>query len=244
MCISTLHKLSFLYEYSVQSRQCRNVKILRSEDQWISPKFNFIGWNNSDYFTCPENSMVTLSQKSRILKLNVCQVLWECRNYIRNFVCFAGTKQSRIKNGKPSVLFHLSPAWMRTPPLAWAVFRAILCKFTFLSMHGSMMDILSLFIKTFFCILHRIGPYASIQSFLTCLWGFRFFCHISISMKQVFLLLNPTEFKPLFRVEKFCQYNRRHHHHNQHVEFTTTPTQHQMTWHQQDNFQTLCIAGL
>ena len=62
----------------MQSGQCGNVKILRSEDQWISPKFNFIGWNNSDYFTCPENSMVTLSQKSRILKLNVCYVLWQC----------------------------------------------------------------------------------------------------------------------------------------------------------------------
>ena len=36
--------------------------------------------NNSYYFTCPENSMVTLSQKSRILKLNVCYVLWQCMN--------------------------------------------------------------------------------------------------------------------------------------------------------------------
>ena len=87
---------------------------------------------------------------------------------------------------------------------------------------------------------YRIRPYASIQS----LWGFHLFCHISISMKQVFLLLNPTEFKPQFRVEKFYQYNRRHHHHNQHVEITNTPNQHQMTWHHQDNSQTLCIAGL
>ena len=40
---------------------------------------------------------------------------------------------------------------------------------------------------------YRIRPYASIQS----LWGFHLFCHISISMKQVFLLLSPTELKPL-----------------------------------------------
>ena len=154
MCISTLHKLSFLYEYSVQSRQCGNVKILRSEDQLILPKFNFIGWNNSDYFTCPENSMVTLSQKSRILKLNVCHVLWQCMNSIHNIAMDDNLsflqEQSLVEMESTVSLFHLSPAWMRTPPLAWAVFRAILCKFTFLGMHGSMMDILSLFIKTFF----------------------------------------------------------------------------------------------
>ena len=35
--------------------------------------------------------------------------------------------------------------------------------------------------KHFFCILYRIGPYASIQSFLTCLWGFRLFLsHINL----------------------------------------------------------------
>ena len=28
--------------------------------------------------------MVTLSQKSRILKLNVCHVLWQCMNSIHN----------------------------------------------------------------------------------------------------------------------------------------------------------------
>ena len=132
---------------------------------------------------------------------------------------------------------------MRTPPLAWAVFRAIFCKFTFLSMHGSMMDILSLFIKTFFCILYRIGPYASIQSFLTCLWGFRFFLsHINL-YEASFPPSKPYRIKASIRVEKFDQYNRRHHHHNHHVEITTTPTQHQMTWHHQDNSQTLCIAG-
>ena len=98
--------------------------------------------------------MVTLSQKSRILKLNVCHVLWQCMNSIHNIAMDDNLsflqEQSLVEMESTVSLFHLSPAWMRTPPLAWAVFRAILCKFTFLSTHGSMMDILSLFIKTFF----------------------------------------------------------------------------------------------